>query len=251
MAQILFPENQRIINYKTFLIMKKKEAIRNFNFSDAILITKGKEKIAFIRRDASKFTEFGISGTDVDELENNIDLFAENITDIEAVSDQAEITSLKTAKAEELRVAIRAIMMRVELKYGTTSAKYRKFGTDMLTRQTDADLLMTGKRVVRVAQLFLTDLVEKGVTPAMLTEITALCDAFENLIIDMKIKVGDRDIMQEARVETANAIYATLVSYATTGQSIWTTTNVAKYNDYLLYNTVTGEILPTETPVVA
>ena len=228
--------------------MKKKEAIRKFNFSDAELITKGKEKIAFIRRDATKFRDYGISAGDVDELENNIDRFSENITDVEAVNDQAEITLLKTTKAEEVRVAIREIMKRVELKYGVTSAKYRKFGTDTLSKQTDADLLITGKRVVRVAHLFAADLEEKGLTPAMLTELTALCDAFEDLIIDMRIKVGDRDVMQESRVETANAIYATLVSYATTGQSIWTTTNVAKYNDYLLYNTTAGERLTTEEP---
>jgi hypothetical protein len=32
-----------------------------------------------------------------------------------------------------------------------------------------------------------------------------------------------------------------LVSYTNTGQSIWTTSNVAKYNDYVLYNTTTGD----------
>lgn len=29
--------------------MKKKETVRTFNFSDAVLITKGKEKIAFMK----------------------------------------------------------------------------------------------------------------------------------------------------------------------------------------------------------
>jgi hypothetical protein len=57
----------------------------------------------------------------------------------------------------------------------------------------------------------------------------------------MKIKIGDRDVMQEERVELANSIYAKLVSYTTTGRNIWSTTNVAKYNDYLVYNTSTGE----------
>lgn len=221
--------------------MKKKEVLRTFNFSDAVLITKGKEKIAFMKRDAAKFDGFGITNTDLDNLENSITDFSEGITDIEALSDQTEVTAIKDAKAEELRVAIRDLMTRVELKFEQGTAKYKKFGTDTLSKQSDAELLITGKRVVRVANTLLTELAEKGVTPAMLTTITTLATEFEELLIDMKIKIGNRDIMQEERVEQANSIYATLVSYTTTGRNIWNTNNVAKYNDYVLYNTPSGE----------
>lgn len=229
--------------------MKKKEVIRLFNFADAVLVTKGKEKIAFMRRDAVEFEKFGITNSQVTLLEASIENFADRITDVESLGNQTETTTLKEAKAEDLRVAIRAVMTRVALKFNDTSAKYAKFGTDTLSKQTDADLFMTGKRVVRVANIYLSDLAEKGLTPAMLTAITTLCHDFENLIIDVKIKIGERDIMQEQRVEAANAIYSTLVSYTNTGQSIWTTSNVAKYNDYVLYNTITGEA-PITPPVL-
>ena len=200
--------------------MKKKEVFRTFNFSDAVLITKGKEKIAFMKRDATKFAGFGITNTDLDNLENSITAFSEGITDIEALSDQTEVTAIKDAKAEEMRVAIRDLMTRVELKFEQGTAKYKKFGTDTLSKQSDAELLITGKRVVRVANTLITELAEKGVTPAMLTTITSLSTDFEELLIDMKIKIGDRDIIQEERVEQANSIYATLVSYTTTGRNI-------------------------------
>ena len=221
--------------------MKKKEVFRTFNFSDAVLITKGKEKIAFMKRDAAKFDGFGITVAAVTTLENSITAFSDGITDIEALSDQTEVTAIKDAKAEELRVAIRDLMTRVELKFEQGTAKYKKFGTDILSKQSDAELLITGKRVVRVANTLLTELAEKGVTPAMLTTITTLSTDFEELLIDMKIKIGDRDIIQEERVELANSIYATLVSYTTTGRNIWNTSNAAKYNDYVLYNTPSGE----------
>lgn len=221
--------------------MKKKEVFRTFNFSDAVLITKGKEKIAFMKRDAAKFDGFGITVAAVTTLENSITAFSDGITDIEALSDQTEVTAIKDAKADELRVAIRDLMTRVELKFEQGTAKYKKFGTDILSKQSDAELLITGKRVVRVANTLLTELAEKGVTPAMLTTITTLSTDFEELLIDMKIKIGDRDIIQEERVELANSIYATLVSYTTTGRNIWNTSNAAKYNDYVLYNTPSGE----------
>jgi hypothetical protein len=228
--------------------MKKKETIRLFNFSDAVLVTKGKEKIAFMRRDASEFEKFGILKENLTQLENNINLFSDAYTDVEALNDQTEITKLKDQKAEELRVAIRAIMSRVELKFGIGTSKYAKFGTETLSRQTDADLYITGRRVVRTANTLLTELTEKGVTQDMIANVSLLCSELENLIIDMKMKIGDRDVIQEERVEAANAIYTTLVSYTNTGQSIWNTSSVAKYNDYVLYNTITGEA--PETPVI-
>jgi hypothetical protein len=220
--------------------MKKKEATRTFKFSDALLITKSREKIAFIQRDAVEFEKFGVTQANVLDLENKVNFFADNATDVESLSNQTEVTAAKDAKAEILRVAIRDIMARAELKYGVSNAKYRKFGTEALSRQTDAELAMTGKRVVRVGNILLTELAEKGLTPALLASLQTITQDFETLVIDTRIKVGERDIQQEERVELANAIYSVLVSYTNTGQSIWATSNVAKYNDYIIYNTPTG-----------
>ncbi len=221
--------------------MKKSSVSRLYKFSDASLVTTAKEKIAFMRRDVTAFTPFGITATLVTSLETATNAFSNTITDIEAVNNQTQVTANKDAKAEQLRVAIRAVMARVELQFGTASAKYKKFGTEALSKQSDADLLITGKRVVRVGTEFLTALAANGLTAAMLTAITTLCNELETLIIDLKLKIGERDIMQEDRVEAGNAIYNTLVKYTTIGLSIWETSDVAKYNDYVIYNTLSGE----------
>jgi hypothetical protein len=226
--------------------MKKPSVVRLYRFSDATLVTKGKEKIAFMRRDAAAFTPFGVTAPQVTSLETAINAFSNTITDVEAVSNQTGVTINKNAKADQLRMAIRTVMARAELKYGPNSAKYKKFGTEALSQQSDSDLLITGKRVVRVGTEFLTDLTPNGLTVAMLTAITTLCNEFEFLIIDLKIKIGERDIIQEDRVEAGNIIYKTLLQYTTMGLSIWETSDVAKYNDYVVYNTVNGE-----TPEVA
>jgi hypothetical protein len=230
--------------------MKKKEAFRLFNFSDAVLITKAQEKISFMRRDYDDFEAYGILNPHITALETSVTDFSNSITDIEALSDKMNITSNKNAKAEELRVAIRAVMSRVQLKYGVHTATYRKFGTDTLSLQTDSDLLITGKRVVRVGHELMSELTENGLTEQMLTAIDGLIHDFEMLIIDMKIKIGERDILQENRVETANAIYETLVAYTKAGQSIWSSRNVAKYNDYVLYNTISGEMEENVIPLI-
>ena len=228
--------------------MKKKELFRLYNFSDGKLVTIGKEKIAFMRRDKTAFDKFGITTSDFDALETSIDAFSDTDTDVESVNAQTNTTINKDAKAEELREAIRAVMARVVLVFPQGSSNFKKFGTELLSQQLDSDLLITAKRVVRVANEFFADLTPKGVTAAMLTNITDLRATFEDLIIDVKLKIADRDTEQQTRVEKANAIYETLVKYTITGQNIWVSTDVAKYNDYVIYNTVSGELEPEPNP---
>lgn len=229
--------------------MKKNEVTRLYNFSDARLIEFGNEKIAFMRRDLEAFLSFGLNEAKFLDLETKISQFSNLVTDIESSNEQVQITEQKDAKAEELRTAIRSVMTRVAQKYGDTSARYANYGTDGLSKQSDAELLVTAKRVVRVGTTNLANLSEEGLTNAHLDSITLLNDAFNNLLINQKLKIGERDILQEDRVEEGNAIYALLMKYTQTGQDIWETSDVAKYNDYVLYNTPSGEEEPTN-PIV-
>lgn len=222
--------------------MKKQELNRLYKFSDAKMILVGNEKIAFIRRDQIEFNKFGITTADVDHLEALIIAFENLETDGEALADQSNAAIEKDKKADSLKEAIRALMARVNLQFSNKSAKYRMFGTDALAHQTDAELHITAKRVVRVANIFLTDLTPKGLTPDMLSEITDLNNDFATLIIDLKVTTGLRDIKREDRVKAGNVIYAVLSSYAKTGQTIWSTKDPAKCNDYVIYDTVSGEI---------
>jgi hypothetical protein len=222
--------------------MKKPSVVRLYHLSDAKLVTTGKEKIAFMRRDVAVFTPFGITAALMTNLETAINTFSDTITDIESLKSQTVVTANKNAKADELRVAIRTVMACAKLQYGTRSARYKQFGTNTLSRQSDADLCMTGKIVVRVGTKSLETLSANGLTVAMLTAITTLCSEFEVLLLDVKIKMCERDSIQENRVEAGNSIYKTLIKYTTMGLSIWETSNVAKYNDYVIYNTVKAKM---------
>ena len=225
--------------------MKKQEVFRLYTFSDATLVTKGLEKVAFMQRDATQFDSYGITAMNITNLKNSLNTFADRLTDVEALGDQTQATENKDRKAEELRVAIADVMTRVRLTFPEGSPKYRKFGTDTLSKQIDAELHITAKRVVRVGTELLAELASNGLTQDMLDTISTLADKFADAIVAMKIEIGDRDIEQEDRVEAGNAIYTILAKYTSLGQSIWETSDVAKFNDYVLYNTISGE---AETP---
>lgn len=221
--------------------MKKQDVVRIYKHSDGTLVTKGLEKVAYMQRDQTEFELYGITADLVDDLKTLINGFSNRLTDVEALGDQTGVTENKDVKAEEIRTAIRSIMSRVALVHAFGTPKYKKFGTEELAHQTDSDLLITAKRVVRVGSEFMANLTANGVTPIMLDALTILSEEFTNLIVDMKMEIGRRDIEQEDRVEAGNAIYTTLVKYTNTGQSIWETSDVAKFNDYVLYNTQSGE----------
>lgn len=230
--------------------MKKKEVVRDYKFSDAKLVITTKEKIAFIRRDKIEFEGYGITIELVDELEALANAFSDSATDVEFVEAQVEVTTAKDVIADKLREAIRTVMSRVVLKYEVQTAKYKKFGTETLSRQSDAQLILIAGRVFRVGTEMLAELAANGLTAAMLNNIKSLRDDLEHEIISMNLKIADRDIEQESRVEAGNVIYAILMKYTATGQSIWATSNVAKYNDYVVYNTPTGEAPDVPTPPV-
>ena len=220
--------------------MKKKEVVRDYNFSDGRLVTIVNEKIAYIRRDEAQFDSYGIKADMVDALERQTNEFSDTATDVELVADQTEVTAAKDVIVANLQVAIRGVMSRVVLKYPVESAKYRKFGTEALSKQSDAELLVIAARVFRVGTEMLPELEEHGLTARMLDDVNGFRGELQQELVDMKLKIADRDIEQESRVEAGNAIYATLIKYTNTGQSIWETSNVAKYNDYVVYNTKTG-----------
>ena len=218
--------------------MKKKEVVRDYNFSDGRLVTIVNEKIAYIRRDEAQFDSYGIKADMVDALERQTNEFSDTATDVELVADQTEVTAAKDVIVANLQVAIRGVMSRVVLKYPVESAKYRKFGTEALSKQSDAELLVIAARVFRVGTEMLPELEEHGLTARMLDDVNGFRGELQQELIDMKLKIADRDIEQESRVEAGNAIYATLIKYTNTGQSIWESKNVAKYNDYVVYDTV-------------
>jgi hypothetical protein len=235
-------------NPRNDFIMKKKEAVRKYIFPDAKLVTTGNAKVAFMERDAAEFLDFGITAAMVADLKTKITDFSDFSTDVESLNDQTLATAAKDAKSAELKQAITHVMFRVEAKYTTKSAKYRKFGANDISQVSDSKLIITAKRVVRVGMPMLAELATNGVTAAMFNNITTMANDFEDLLIEKEMKVGDRDIQQEDRVEAANLVYATLVKYCGIGQAIWGSVDVAKYNDYVIYNTIDGQAPLATTP---
>ena len=64
--------------------MKKKEVVRDYNFSDGRLVTIVNEKIAYMRRDAAEFDSYGIEANMVDALERQTTEFSDTRSEIKS-----------------------------------------------------------------------------------------------------------------------------------------------------------------------
>mgnify|MGYP003503837393 FL=1 len=221
--------------------MNKKEVIRYYNFSDAVLIMKGRTIIAFIRRDKEQFKNYAVTTNSLNDLSILIDQFAESAPDVMKLGDQKIATEDKDGKAEELRVIIRDVMTHVASKYKENTARYKKFGTGALSQVSDETLLVISKTVVACCKQMFSELEVTGLTNQKIEHVGKVADSLSDLMVTQRLRIGDRDIDQEDRVENGNQIYTELVRLCDIGRNIWQTTNVAKTNDYIIYNTVSGE----------
>ena len=221
--------------------MKKIEPVRVYKFSDGKLITLVEEKIANAQRDSTEFEQYGITYDTINLLQTDMITFRDLPTDVEVLGKQVIVTEAKDIAAEALRVAIRELMSRVEIKYKVGSARYNQYGTEELSRQTDANLLVVGRRVQRLSVENIDDLASCGVNDDLINNLKNHIAVLDKNLIEAGIKKGDRDIEQEDRVLLGNKIYEQLVKITNTGQRIWETKNIARYNDYIIYNTHNGE----------
>jgi hypothetical protein len=215
--------------------MKKQSVSREYNFSDAELYTECSERIQYLHRDASEFNTYGFDEESRSAFEKIVHSFGNLPDDNELVGDQMQATQKKNDAAESLKTAIRTVMTRVAVKIDVKSGKFRKFGTQKMNDMSDANLLLCGLRVARVAEQLLPFLDGSGLKMELIDRVRLCAKAFETSLHIQYDKIAERDIAVEKRIELGNAVYRQLVLVCNIGKDIWAEHNKAKYENYTIY----------------
>jgi hypothetical protein len=215
--------------------MKKQSVSREYNFSDAELYSECSERIQYLRRDAAEFLTYGFDENSRLNLEKLVLSFSNLPDDNELVGDQMQATQKKNDAAESLKTAIRTVMTRVAVKIDVKSGKYRKFGTQKMNDMSDANLLLCGLRVARVAEQVMPFLDGSGLKMDLIDRVRLCAKAFETALHIQFDKIAERDIAVEKRIELGNTVYRQLVLVCNIGKDIWAENNKAKYENYTIY----------------
>lgn len=229
--------------------MKKQIVTRAYKMGDPIMILKALLLATVLNRDVFDLAEFGIEPSHISDFEADIATFQDNDADEELQGIQAEATEVKDAKAEEVKTAIRKIMVRVQDVHPENTARYRRFKTKGLSEMEDAYLLATGIGVAKKATKLIAEYASAGLTAAIIANLTAANNDFEAALEAKEEAVNDRDVATEDRIELGNALYAKMIRFTNFGKQLWVDKDEAKYNDYVIYDTPNGEA-PVPEPVV-
>lgn len=228
--------------------MKKKPSVRDYKFSDGILKQKSDNVATSVTRDQTEFTSRGITAADVTAFTAQSGAFGDLPSDEELLGDVSVATETKDVAAEELRIKIRTVRTMAQNKWGEGSARYRSYDFKDLANLPDEELVRLGKRVKRVGTNQLLQMGTEGLTALMLNAIGLLVTDLDTKIDLQNDSVEVRDIATEDRIDDGNALYKALVRFCNTGKDIWETTDEAKYNDYVIYNTISGAEEPPVVP---
>jgi len=228
----------------------KPESIRNYNFSDGLLVRLCRNTVNNVTRDIVDFNDRGVTSTTVTDFENMTQEFDDIPTDEELLGDVSDKTEIKDALAENLRVSIRTVRTMASNKWGVNHAKYRTYGFNDMSTMTDNDLHRLGKRVARVGTAQMADLAGEGLTTAKITAINSINTHFDSSIDDMDDSVEIRDIATQNRSDKGNVAYSELVRFCNIGKDLFEASDEAKFNDYVIYNTPGGTPPPPVPPVV-
>lgn len=197
-----------------------------------------KDKVQLlIARDGGILSNYGIDNATVTFLTDTNQQLMSLPSDVYLKGQVSVATEKRDLSADQIKVAIRDIMLRPKLKFGENSAEYRSFGTVGMDKLDHAHLYFCASTVAQVATLYLTELGPVGLTQAIIDDLTDLNTTFHQQIVDKIKAVALRDTYTEKRITLANMLYNRIVQVCEVGKTYWFDKSEANYNDYVIYNT--------------
>jgi hypothetical protein len=220
--------------------MKENEPVIDFRFSFGSLAQLGDKASGLAERDSAELAAYGVDDTFKTNLATQTQALKDCPSDEEYEGNVKDLTEKKDLSVDAIKVAIREIMARVINVFPVGSGKWLRFHTEGLNEMDDPNLIKCGYRVVRMATLFSAQLLVKGVTPEMIQDLKDLTTTYDDDYDAQQDAKLERRSATRDRVLLANGLYHLIVELFGYGKNYWVTRDSAKYKDYIIYNTPSG-----------
>lgn len=219
----------------------------NFRMSYANLYATSIEKIAFVKRDAEKFEEFGYNSDKI----AGIELLSEQLKNIERDAEKLAVQVLETdarnQKADLLRSLIRKLQVKIELSASDTKPQLvQLIKIQDLSTIPVSELVMETNKVIRMLRKHLESVQPCGISKEMIDNLELNCEEVNQLTLSSKVKIAERDFATGERIELANRLYQSIVEVCKIGRTIWDNENEAYYNDYIIFGSQSSGVPPEE-----
>ncbi|MGE0637759.1 MAG: carboxypeptidase regulatory-like domain-containing protein [Bacteroidia bacterium] len=218
---------------------------RDYDLTDPILGLKCQDVIDSIDRDILEFTERGFTPAKRTEFDDKTTAFMGMPSDNYLLGQK----QIKTQEKDEARALcekkIRTVLTAVENVWGVRSAEYALFTEDKsLSLLTDPQLLRFMEDFADSTEEYLADLATEGIDATDVTELRDLRTEFNDALKAQTVAEKARNTGNNGRIKAGNELYKLAVKYCNTGKDIWYGTDESKYNDYVIYDTPSGNPPP-------
>ncbi len=227
--------------------MAKNNASRQFSLSYPELIQISKNLCEVLTRDADDLSIFGVSAPAILNLTTMTTEFENTRVDLEYSGDAMIKTDAKNVLFESVLDQIRFMNARVIAAFGENSLVHETFKIGDINNMSDIEAREELRRIIRRAEMYITELSPYGVNPALITSLKALTEEFSTAISEQENILDERRLAAAARIEKANEIYNFITSYSNFGKKFYGKTNPAKYQDYVIYDSFNAGTLTTPT----
>ena len=213
-----------------------------FRFGYPALTGLGDRAAILFTRDGAILILYGIDAIFAGKVATKTAAMRAFPTDFEFNGAIIDVTKIKNNCADDIKVAIRAIMTRVVSVFPVDSGKWHRFGTKGLNEMVDLELSFCADTVVRMGTLYFDDIEAKGLTMDMLDALTDLNTSFIEKLKAVTDAQSARLCGTRDRATLGNELYALIVEMFNAGKNYWFSRNEAKYKDYVIYNTPSGQV---------
>lgn len=215
---------------------------RKFNFSFDTLMFKVGDVVSSMTRDETEFTDRGITTVDRDNFETQGNDF-EDFPNDDYYQGQIKIETIAKDDARLSTMAkVKKLASQVSQIFGDKSGQYRMLGMKNIGKKTDEAFITASRGVARVGEDYLVELGNAGVTQTQIDNLNADAQLLEDKLHAMRSKIALRDEKTNERTKLANELYEKLAYYCAIGKSIWEGIDEAKYNDYIIYPSVSSSL---------
>jgi len=218
---------------------------RDYNLTDPNLVLKCQDTLDSIDRDIFEFSDRGFTAVKRTDFDDKTTAFNGMPSDNYLLGQQQIKTQEKNTSRTACEKKVNTVLTAVENVWGQRSAEYALFTEDeSLSNLTDPELLRFLEDFADSTEQYLTELAGEGVDAADVTELRELRIKFNDDLKAQAKAEKARNTGNNGRIKAGNILYALLVKYCNTGKDIWIGTDESKYNDYVIYDTPTGNPPP-------
>jgi len=214
--------------------MKKVNNIGNYVFPQPTLIRVANHMVENMYRDQVEFAKLGITTARFDEITNLAKTLSTLPTDTDVLANLKDARKMRNQTLTDLVQLIDEIALIIEAAFGKQTSEYAKINFASVRNKANiAHVIAHAEHIYSVLTTDeqFADFELPGEYMENLTAKSSKLTADDNAATQLAI---NRKVITKQRIVIMNTLYLSVATMSSIGKRIWQSTEIAKYDSYVL-----------------